>query len=62
MENSWLNENIIKKVKSVYEARYNHPVTDKEAEEIAVGLASLMEIYTKFKWRKNGKNIYPAEC
>lgn len=52
---SWLNGDLKKKVRKVFEPRYKRPLTDNEVVNIATNLVALMETFAKFKWRQYGQ-------
>lgn len=52
---NWLDENLKKEVKKVFEPRYKKLLTDDEVVNIATNLVALMETYAKFKWRQYGQ-------
>ncbi len=51
MEIKWLNEDLKKEVRDVFEPKYKRELSDKEVVQIALNLVSYMEHYTKFIWR-----------
>lgn len=48
---SWLTEDLIVRIRKLYEPRYNYVLSDKEVTTIALSLSSLVELYLKFKRR-----------
>ncbi len=51
----WLNGNLKKKVRKVFEPRYKRRLTDDEVVEIAENLTAGMEIYLRMKWKEKCK-------
>jgi len=52
---TWLTEDLILRIKSLYEPRYKHPLSDNEIISIAISLSSLVGLYLRFKRRtENG--------
>lgn len=47
----WLNEDLKKEIKKVFEPRYSRRLSGEEIYEIASNLTSYMEHYAKFIWR-----------
>lgn len=52
---NWLDGNLKKEVRKVFEPRYKRPLTDDEVVNISTNLVALMETYAKFKWRQYGQ-------
>lgn len=48
----WLNEDLKKEIKKVFEPRYKKSLTDDEVLEIAENLTDVMEAFLKMKWRQ----------
>lgn len=48
----WLNEDLKKEIKKVFEPRYKRSLTDDEVIEIAENLTEVMEAFLKMKWRQ----------
>lgn len=48
---SWLNEDLKKKIRKVFEPRYKRILTEDEVVSIANNLVALMETYAKYRWR-----------
>ena len=48
---SWLDGNLKKEVKKIFEPRYKRILTDDEVINIATNLVALMETYAKYRWR-----------
>lgn len=46
---AWLNEDLKKRVRAVFEPRYKRQLTDAEVEEIALNLTDLTEQYLRFR-------------
>jgi hypothetical protein len=56
--NTWLDENLKREIKKVFELRYNRILSDIEVLEIAENLVVVIEEILKFKWnQKYGKRI-----
>lgn len=51
----WLNDDLKKKVRKVFEPRYKRRLADEEVVEIAENLTAVMEIYLKMKWEEKCK-------
>lgn len=51
----WLNEELKRDIKKVFEPRYKRKLSDKEVESIASNLVTYIEHYTKFIWRINNE-------
>ncbi len=51
MEIKWLNEDLKKEVRNVFEPKYKRELSGEEVVEIALNLVSYMEHYAKFIWR-----------
>lgn len=49
---TWLNENLRRRVREVFEPRYKRPLSDLEVETIANSLTSLLETTMKFKYEQ----------
>jgi hypothetical protein len=52
----WLTEELQFKVRSVFEPKYNRPLSDNEVITIAENLADFMDHFFKFKWRLDYAN------
>ena len=48
----WLNEELKKEVKKVFEPRYKRSLTDDEVTQIAQNLTDVMEAFLKMKWKQ----------
>lgn len=48
----WLTEDLVIRIKSLYEPRYQRPLTEQEVISIALSLSSIVFIYLKVKRRK----------
>ena len=48
----WLNEDLKKEIKKVFEPRYKRSLTDDEVAKIAENLTDLMEAFLKMKWKQ----------
>ena len=55
--NSWLNQELEKEIRQVFEPRYKRKLLDTEAEDIAVNLTNFMEAFLKFKQRERRLTI-----
>lgn len=49
----WLNKDLKRKVRAVFEPEYKRKLTDREVETIATNLTEFFEIYIKFKLNQN---------
>ena len=49
---NWLNEDLKKEIKKVFEPRYKKALTDDEVAKIAENLTDLMEAFLKMKWKQ----------
>jgi len=47
----WLNEDLKKEVREIFEPKYKRKLSDEEVVKIALNLVSYMENYAKFIWR-----------
>lgn len=47
----WLTDELIARVRKVFEPRYNRTLADPEVIVIAENLANFMDHFLKFKWR-----------
>lgn len=55
---NWLNENLIKEVKAIFEPLYKRELSPEEVTEISNNLISLVSTVNKFRWKlKYGNNI-----
>jgi len=55
---SWLNEDLRKKIRNIFESLNNKALTEKEIDGIAENLTGYMETVIKFKLRyENKQNI-----
>lgn len=52
MSTTWLNNNLKMEIKSIFEPLYHRELTDKEIDEIADNLTSLIETIKKFRWKQ----------
>ncbi len=50
---NWLNEDLKKRVRQVFEPKYKRVLTDQEVISIALNLTDFIEHFLKFKWRAN---------
>lgn len=48
----WLNEDLKKEIKKVFEPRYKRSLTDDEVTQIAENLTDVMEAFLKMKWKQ----------
>lgn len=48
----WLNEDLKKEIKKIFEPRYKRSLTDNEVIEIAENLTDVMEAFLKMKWKQ----------
>ncbi|MBI2196127.1 hypothetical protein HYU45_00780 [Candidatus Daviesbacteria bacterium] len=48
----WLNEDLKKEIKKVFEPRYKRSLTDEEVTVIAENLTEVMEAFLKMKWKQ----------
>ena len=48
----WLNEDLKKEIRKIFEPRYKRSLTDDEVLEIAENLTDLMEAFLKMKWKQ----------
>lgn len=48
----WLNEDLKKEIRKLFEPRYKRSLTDNEVIEIAENLTEVMEAFLKMKWRQ----------
>ena len=53
----WLDEDLKKQVRQVFEPRYNRPITELEVIEIAGNLTNFMEDILRFRWRTKNEKI-----
>ncbi len=53
---NWLTTDLKQKIRTVFEARYKHPLTDEEVILIAENLTGTMEAILKFKWKEKYEN------
>ena len=49
---NWLNEDLKKEIRKVFEPRYKRSLTDDEVIEIAENLTEVMEAFLKMKWKQ----------
>lgn len=49
---NWLNEDLKKEIKKVFEPRYKRSLTDDEVIKIAENLTDVMEAFLKMKWKQ----------
>ncbi|MEK7616579.1 MAG: hypothetical protein AAB414_00815 [Patescibacteria group bacterium] len=49
---NWLNEDLKKEIRKIFEPRYKRSLTDDEVLEIAENLTDLMEAFLKMKWKQ----------
>lgn len=49
---NWLNEDLKKDIRKLFEPRYKRSLTDDEVVEIAENLTDLMEAFLKMKWKQ----------
>jgi hypothetical protein len=55
---SWLNEDLLQKVRSHFEPKYKRRLSNREVADIAENLTGYMETIIKFKLRyENKQNI-----
>ena len=55
---NWLNKNLIKETKIIFEPLYKRELLPKEVTEISNNLVSLVKLVNKFRWKlKYGKDI-----
>jgi len=54
---NWLNENLIKEIKVIFEPLYKKELSFEEVTEISNNLISLIETVKKFKWKQKYGNI-----
>ena len=52
----WLNEELKKNVRDVFEPVYNVSLSDDEVLEIAENLTGAIEAIAKFKWKQQYEN------
>lgn len=48
----WLNEDLKKEIRKLFEPRYKRSLTDDEVTQIADNLTEVMEAFLKMKWRQ----------
>ena len=48
----WLNEDLKKEIKKIFEPRYKRLLTDDEVIKIAENLTDIMEAFLKMKWKQ----------
>ncbi|TSC85372.1 MAG: hypothetical protein G01um10147_1186 [Microgenomates group bacterium Gr01-1014_7] len=48
----WLNEDLKKEIKKVFEPRYKRSLTGDEVTQIAENLTDVMEAFLKMKWKQ----------
>ena len=48
----WLNEDLKKEIRKIFEPRYKRSLTDDELTQIAENLTDLMEAFLKMKWKQ----------
>ncbi|EKD57938.1 MAG: hypothetical protein ACD_57C00082G0003 [uncultured bacterium] len=51
---AWLSEDLLKRVRVLYEPRYKRHLTQREVITIALNLTNLIEHFLKFKRRIDG--------
>ena len=56
MNKSWLNINLAKKIKSVFEPRYGHNLSDDKITTVATNLVDALEVISKFTWRYSNEH------
>ena len=49
---NWLNEDLKKEIRKLFEPRYKRTLTDDEVIEIAENLTEVMEAFLKMKWKQ----------
>ena len=49
---NWLNEDLKKEIRKIFEPRYKRSLTDDEVIEIAENLTEVMEAFLKMKWKQ----------
>lgn len=54
---NWLDENLKKEVRKVFEPKYKRKLTEEEVKDIANNLVMLVENSARFRWSKYGKQI-----
>lgn len=52
----WIDEELRKKVREVFEPRYKRGLSEAEVLEIAENLTGAMKAILRFKWRKTYEN------
>lgn len=48
----WLNEDLKKEIRKIFEPRYKRSLTDDEVTQIAENLTDVMEAFLKMKWKQ----------
>jgi len=51
---NWLNEDLKRQVRQVFEPRYQRSLKDQEVIQIASNLTNFMEDTLRFRWKKYG--------
>ena len=55
---NWLNEDLVREVKAIFEPKYKRELSPEEIIEISSNLISLVESVNKFRWKqKYGNNL-----
>ena len=49
---NWLNEDLKKEIRKIFEPRYRRSLTDNEVTQIAENLTEVMEAFLKMKWKQ----------